>query len=127
MAMKWIAKYKDGTSLHQFSDGKENLFKDINQEKLEVFTIGSPYKQVSVNLVDGTFDVNGTIVSIDGLSNRDEDYRLIYFRRVQASLGTDGSSSRIVKSFIGYQITIDGKNRKAMFSELNDKICFHME
>ena len=125
--MKWIAKYEDGTLFHQFDDDKENLFKDIDQERLKVFTIGSPYKQISVDLTNGIFDLNGVNLEIDNISNRDEKYRLIYFRRVQMSLGTDGSSGRSVKSFVGFQITIDGKNHKVMFSEFNNKICLHME
>jgi len=127
MVMKWIAHYDDGTKLHQFKDDKENLFGDIDQEKLETFTIGSPYKQITVNLVDGTFDINGNKLEIDGYSNKEKKYRLIYFRRVSMSLGTNGDSNKSVKSFIGYQITIDDKNYKVMFSELDNNICLYIK
>jgi len=126
--MKWIAKYNDKTQLSQFNeDGEENLFKDIDQDKLTEFVIGNPYKRLSVDLTTGIFNINGVLLEINNISKRSEEYRLIYFRRVSMSLGTDGGSDKTVKSFIGYQITIDGKNNKVMFSELDGNIILHKE
>ena len=127
--MEWISVYTDGTKLHQFDENrKENLFKDIDQDKLEIFTILDDKSQVSVNLTNGTFDLNNNIIEINGLSYREEEYRLIYFRRVTVDIGTRTvDQNKQVKSFIGYQVTINNKNHKIMFSEADNKISLHIE
>lgn len=121
--MIWTAKYNNGNQLKQFEvDGKENLFKDIDQERLEFFTITNGTSQISLDLKTGVFELNNSIIEIDGLSHRDEEYRLIYFRRVSVSIGTiSGISDKTIKHFIGYQITIDNKNHKVIFNEQGGK------
>jgi len=127
MKYEWIVFYNNGEKLSQFVENKENLFKDIDQDRLEKFQITDGEQYLTVNLVDGTFNLNNTIIEIPEISNRQEKYRLIYFRRVSVSIGTEGSSNRTVESFIGFQITINNKNYKIMFSELNDTFRLHIK
>jgi len=127
MKYEWIVFYNNGEKLSQFVEKEENLFKDIDQDRLEKFQITDGEQYLTVNLVDGTFNLNNTIIEIPEISNRQEKYRLIYFRRVSVSIGTEGSSNRTVESFIGFQITINNKNYKIMFSELNDTFRLHIK
>jgi len=120
----WEAIYKDGTSLRQFNGEKENLFGDINQEKLIVFKLGNV---LSVDLRTGVFTVNGLEFRVDGLSFREENYRLIFFRRKQYQISKDPQTKRFENTeyFIGFQITIDGVNHKTMISLNGDMLTFH--
>ena len=119
----------DGDCLTQYSeDGSERLFKDIDQEKLKEFVIYDDKEEISVNLLDGTFRLNDTYLTVPKLEGIAEPRRLIYFRRNRINIGTKGViESRSVESFIGYQVTIDGKNNKIMFSKRDGKFNIHVE
>ena len=126
----WKAHYMDETKLHQFEeDDKETLFKEIEQNKLKFFAIDSKDNDhfVMVNLENGEIVIDGTILTFEGLVNREEDYRLIYFRRVTKDMisgpGTLKEAGTTTRHFIGFQITIDDKNSKVMI-EVNDKHQF---
>jgi len=126
--MKWIAYYKDGSSLEQFAENGESLFGDIVQEKLSTFKIEGSETHITVDLNNGVFFVDGKEFQIDGLSHRDEEYRLIYFRRVSINIGTRSiDAQRTTRHFIGYQITIDGVNKKVMLSFQNGKFQIKIE
>lgn len=125
--MEWIAYYNDGTTFYQFGDnGKENLFSDVDQDKLKVFTIKDLQSQISINLKTGIFDFNDNEIQIDGFSNRKEKYELIYFRRVRSTIGTKNESiNNQIIYFIGYQIIIDNKKYKVLFGK--DKEKYHIK
>lgn len=127
--MEWIAKYNTGNQLKQFEvDGKENLFRDIDQDKLEFFTISNEQSHISLDLKTGVFDLNNNEIVIDELSYKKVKYRLIYFRRVSVSIGmSDEATSKTIRHFIGYQVTIDNKNHKVMFSEQDGKFQLRTE
>jgi len=109
----WIAQYGDGTTLCRFMNGEEKLFKDINHDELVLFNVSIGVKQVMVDLTFGTISINGNTLVFSN-SNREENYRLIYFRRVRHDFNTKGAQSVNVKHFIGYQITVDDKNHKVI-------------
>jgi hypothetical protein len=120
MSYNWTAIYNDNTELNQYKkDGSEVLFKEIEQDKLIAFRIDNEQgRHVIVDLKIGMFVVNGNIFAIPNLSNKEEKYRLIYFRRVTQNIGTSGSGkSKLVRPHIGFQVTIDNKNYKAIISE----------
>jgi len=125
---RWTAIYNDETLLTQFEGEKENLFKDIDQNKLVVFGIDNEKESVIVNLKKGTFMVNGKPFEIPGISNREEEYRLIYFRRKTASLGmANNLPAYSTETFVGFQVTIGGQNKQIMFSEKNNIINLHFK
>ena len=108
--MIWIAQYNDGTSLRQFNpDNSENLFKVIDQDKLEEFCLLDNEIAYSVNLNTGIFNINGLKLGFDEVS-KDDDLRLIYFRRVRQNMGATPSVD--VTYNIGYQTTKDSRNIK---------------
>lgn len=115
--MIWVAQYNDGTSLRQFNpDNSENLFKDINQDKLVEFCILNEEEVYSINLSTGIFNLNGLKISFDEVNSNDA-FRLIYFKRVRQSIG--GINSVSITYNIGYQTTKNNKNvtRYLMISE----------
>jgi riboflavin synthase alpha subunit len=128
----WKAYYKDGTDLHQFNaEGKEVLFKEIDQTKLKYFAINSKDKDhfVLVNLENGNIVIDGISLFVDELDNKNELYRLIYFRRVSKNMSTNGitvkEESTTIKYFIGFQITLDSVNKQVMI-EVDDKHNFKL-
>lgn len=127
MGYTWTAIYSDKTELKQFENDKENLFKDINQDKLLAFRIDDGARHIIVDLKIGAFMVNGTVFEIPNVSFKQEPYRLIYFRRVSNSLGTaPGMEGHSINSHVGFQTTIDKKNKKAIFSvDENNIIKLH--
>ena len=127
--MKWTAHYKDGTYLEQFYPGKpEALFGDIDQANLKKFVISNGISRISLDMETGVFWLNSSEIQVDGLSHKDVEYRLIYFRRVSVHIGTSTiGADRTVRHFIGFQVTIDGKNHKVMFSEQDGKFQLKTE
>jgi len=111
--MIWIARYRDGTGLRQFNpDSSENLFKDINQEKLVEFSLIDEDIIYSVSLEDGIFNINGLKLGFDEIS-KDNNLRLIYFKRVKQNMGSFGAESSIEITYnIGYQTNVRGKKLK---------------
>jgi len=132
MTYVWRAIYESGEELTQYKDGKEVLFKEIDQEKLIAFRLDNEQgRHIIVDLKIGMFVVNGSIFAIPNLSNKQENYRLIYFRRVVQSLALGGAkaSPTTTEPYIGFQVTIGDKNYKAMVSILEGDIIYkwHIE
>lgn len=123
----WQAVYNDGTNLSQFDGEKENLFKDIIQEKLVSFILHENRKTISVDLEQGIFRIDGVVFEVPELSYK-KDYRLIYFRRVRRTMTTSGvNMGHEVENFIGYQLDVDGKNKQVMISEKDNVFKIHMK
>ena len=100
----WIALYNDGEQLNQFNeDGSENLFKEIDQSKLDRFIVRNQLHEVILNLKTGDVKINGLKMSF---GYEDHDHRLIYFRRVRQTFGLDPLSCE----YVGWQSTIPGSN-----------------
>jgi len=76
-----------------------------------LFALG---ETISVDLRTGSFIINGLELATE-VSNRTEEYRLIYFRRNTITFG--GVKTKKVESFIGFQVTINEKNHKFLISE----------
>lgn len=127
--MNWKAIYNDGAELNQFQDGKENLFKDIDEDKLVYFKLSDGKDEVLLSLSDGKFIINKQEISIDGYNNEQEDNRLIYFRRVTTTLGQGGHvPNNIVTSYIGYQFNDEeGVNKKVMLSFCDGNFKFYVD
>ena len=125
----WSALYKDDSILLQFDEDKsEHLFKEIKQDELTRFGICNNKHHVVIDLTNGRFYINGIPIKIPELSDREEEYRLIYFRRVRKSIGTaPGMDDTETESFIGFQATIDGVNKQAMISVVDtDKLAYNI-
>jgi len=125
----WSALYKDDSILLQFDkDKKEHLFKEIKQDKLVRFGMSNNRHHVVIDLTNGRFYLNRIPIKIPGLSDREEDCRLIYFRRVRKSIGTaTGMDDTETESFLGFQVTIDGVNKQAMLSVIDsDKLVYNI-
>ena len=118
----WTAIYTDETKLDQFEEDKEYRFSDIRQDKLLAFKIVDGKRILLVDVKYGLFFINGTLFEIPNVSRKELDYRLIHFKRVTQSMGTaPGMQATTTNHFIGFQVTIDGKNKKYM-AEV-DKDC----
>jgi hypothetical protein len=89
----WVAIYKDQSMLQEIDpDGKEHLFKEIDQDKLFSMELLIGNKQYGVCLQSGAFRVGDEICNFAGLDT-DDSFKLIYFRRVKQSLGDNGGAS----------------------------------
>lgn len=118
--MEWIAIYNDKTELKQFENGKEHLFKEINQEKLRRFALTENNKiQAFVDLDTGQIHIGDQILEFPKF--KDVQFRLIYFRRVKQVLGLPEQSS--VNHHIGWQTTIGDRNYKRIITFKDNKIA----
>lgn len=105
--IQWIAIYDDGSELSQYNeDGSENLFGDIDQDRLIRFKLESYNKCLSVDLIEGTFRIGTEDIRFDGFDGA--DYRLIFFRRTRQDFGK--SVKTTITPHIGWQTNINGKN-----------------
>jgi hypothetical protein len=113
----WIAIYEDGRELKQFSEGRENLFKDIDQDRLTLFQVEVNSKKYEVDLADGSFNIDGQKLAFEnfGLQNK---FQLIYFRRVRQQIGE--ASNPEVTQCIGWQTNIDGHSFKRILKINNN-------
>ena len=128
MTYSWIAIYKDDTSLCQFDGSHEHQFSDIHQDKLKTFIISNKNNRITLNMDTGVFTINGSEIAIDKISNKDYDYRLIHFKRVRVNIGTQTiDENRVVKYFIGYQVTIKDVNKKVMICAYKNSFNIHVE
>jgi hypothetical protein len=121
----WQAIYNDGTILPQYSDdGVEKRFSDIDISRLHKFTVESNGHAITVNLRSGEIKIDTVKIDFD----MQGDFRLIYYRTCQVSIGSGGSaiSNNKVTENVGWQATIDGKNVRRIIS-LNDSIILRAE
>ena len=119
--MKWLAVFKGLDDLPQYNlDGSENLFGDINQDKLIMFILESTCKCYSVNLEDGTFRIGYETFRFDGFDGA--DFKLIYFRRVRQTMKSFGTKplKQTVTYHLGWQTNIDGKNYQRVMAIFED-------
>jgi len=115
---KWDALYNDKTVFSQYDENKkERAFKEIDQTKLVNFGITNGQHHVVVNLEKGSFIIDNIPLEFSDYSNKEVEYRLIYFRRVQRSIGTaPGMSSITTNSHIGFQFTENEINKQVIVS-----------
>jgi hypothetical protein len=99
----WTAIYDDESQLKQYEDGREVLFKEIDQSRLTRFIVSNEKGEVIVNTKTGEIKVNG--IKLD-FGYGDIEYRLIYFRRVRQTLGSGTEST--TNEYAGWQATIQG-------------------
>jgi hypothetical protein len=108
--IQWEVKYTSG----EIETGTDNLSrKAFNNSDLVRFRLFYAGKIYEVDLKRGTISLNGYKI----YSNLGEQlYRLIYYRKVTGSIGTNSNPS--IESdipHIGWQTTINGKNHKVIF------------
>ena len=94
-------------------------FRDValyaQNHKLIKFELKRKNVAVSVDLIQGTFNMNGVdfIASpVQSFEENDLNFRLIYFREHTQNYEskTLNEQSHFVKYFIGWQLTVNGKN-----------------
>jgi len=124
MGYEWTAIYSDFSELKQFNNGKEMLFKDIDQERLIAFRIDSMNGSIVVDLVNGLIMCNGMVLEFPELYDLKQKYRLIYFRRNSVDISIGGSQlNKSVVHNIGYQVTINGVNKQIILSVSENNYC----
>jgi len=123
MTTVWEAIYTDETKLKEIDGEKENLFRDIQQNKLREFAVYHNNRVISLFPDSGVFGINGLLYKTD-LSEKDFEYRLIFFARRQKRLGTAGASPGINTYFVGFQTLVDGVNKKRLISMCDNEIKF---
>jgi len=120
--IEWRAIYEDGEELPQYNeDGTENLFADIDQNRLKFFVLEhKDGRSWDVNLADGSFRINAERFIWDGFDGA--DYRLVYFRRNRRQMGTAGISSSVIQH-VGWQTTIGEKNHQRVMAIAENGAC----
>jgi hypothetical protein len=120
----FVAQFTDGSIFQQTQEDRSlcvfggSAFSDIkDRDDIATFGLYSPEtdKDVSVNLQNGRFDINGF-----EFINDDPDiefpegtkYRLVYFRRNTINFDANGVQDKSTVFYIGWQATVDGKNYK---------------
>ena len=133
----WRGIGEEDYSLDQFDfdTGKENLFKDLDQDKLMIFELRNKEGDFfAVDLITGSLIIqrkgsNQMVLAFDGYDMNTalkEKFRLVYFRRVRKtfSIGSSDQTTSVVPH-LGWQITIDGKNHQRVMAILDkDNIVF---
>lgn len=117
----WIAKYFDGTELRQFGEGKEMLFKDIQLDKLKSFELGVNSKSYEVDLVDGSFTLDGVKLGFENFGEQNQ-FDLIYYKRVRRSIGPQATS--VITYCFGWKTNIDGHSFKRIVKLTGNNLEF---
>lgn len=112
MQAYWKAVSKDGSVLPQFENGKEHLFKEIDQDNLFEFQLICDNRLVlSLFPETGVFGINGFLYKTDLSYRQDKlDYKLIYYKKVMQYIG-EGTSSSVFYN-VGFEVNINGKTHK---------------
>ena len=110
------AEYTDGTIFYQMpedvskQDSKRSAFYDVDHSRLRAFHLLGQEYCYTVNLVDGSFMVNG--VSFRMHEEPLENFRLIFFRRHTHSFTGSSETHKIVYR-LGWQATdAEGRNQQ---------------
>lgn len=113
LSFLFTAVFEDGCFIRQTQDdvssvdSSKSQFFDVlqKQERLVSFHLISPEKTISVNLLDGSFALDGFPFNAGDPRQHEagNEYRLIFFRRHTHTTGTQSSHS--VVYHIGYQWT----------------------
>lgn len=121
----WIAKYSDGTELHEIDEQQhEHLFGEIDQDKLVRFIIRSNGRELHLDLKTG-------IIWLDGMKRlnfgfQQDKKRLIYFKRHRKYIGPNNPGPQVVE-FLGWQATVEGKNVKRILGLHPDQITIQCD
>lgn len=117
LTYRFSAIYKDGDIYDQPEDDRSILhegdgewwpsaFKDVDQNKLELFQLINENDGVwvTVNMVNGKFNVNGVDFTMNEQDQIVTNLKLIYFREVRRD-NIDGvwQEPRITKYYVGYE------------------------
>ena len=123
----WFGVYKSGDKIFQVKDDEETPFSEIKRDDLVTFNVTNGVNTVTVDLARGVFFINGNLLKLD-YSDKDYDYRLVYFRRVTKVISTVGEElSSDYVTFIGFQVTVDGKNEIRLISCYNNEFTLVTE
>jgi hypothetical protein len=107
---------KDGSVYKQTKEDKSlfkengSAFTDIAEEELKSFSLERWGEKYEVNLLNGTFTVNGKEIKLH--DEPVKDFRLVYFRRHFHNSIQDKEVSHDVEYHFGWQSTFNGKNIK---------------
>lgn len=128
--LPWFAVFKDGSSIGQFEGNTERLFKEVldRQDELQLFALrkddGLHYL---VNLEYGTIEssYSGQVKltpRADMLRKHPCKYRLIYFREVERTFGSNlvevGEPKYMY--FLGFQYTDNNGYNQKRIMKIND-------
>ena len=127
LKLHWKATFKDGSSISQFENDKENRFKLVkdNFSNLTSFSLIHQEKplKITINLQKGFIYFNDNILSLeDVLITKKENIRLIFFRRNKIiSTINNAVTKHEVIYFLGYQyLDITGRNKKVILQITQD-------
>ena len=133
-ACEWVAIYDDNTTLKQHNvDGSENLFKDIDQDKLVQFALITPKYHLVVFPKQGKYGIfsmmgngisefkSGFTFDFDTIKDADE-FRLVFFKRQRKDLGASVVSKEEPVYNVGVQATVDGTNHVRLLSYDNGEL-----
>ena len=125
---EWEVVYKDGSILKQYDDlnSVEYTFGDIIQENIAKFIIKKrgEDKNFGVDLTNGLFifnnqyvdkiNVDGKIQSLGKIAKKEDEIKLIYFRRVLRTINADTNDAALknIFHFIGWHGMINGEYEK---------------
>lgn len=90
LSFLWIAIFKDGTKIEQLENGKEHLFKEVQQkfEDLVYFNLTDRKGHLfTVNLLNGLIGYNKLEFPYIESKEEKSNIRLIYFRRHRIEIG----------------------------------------
>ena len=96
----WTAIYKDDSILKELDDGKETLFKEIEQEKLKAFELAIGENVYGVHLENGRFRWNNSPIYFERSASA--KYKLIYFKIHRKEIGMN--NNKILNASVTYHI-----------------------
>ena len=116
----WLCYYQDETYLSQYSkDGTENLYMDIDHDKLHFFALVDGEHFFCVNLEDGSFIINGIVFRFDlpeeAKSEKNIKYNLEYWRKTVQTINSNEPIS--IRYFFGWRL-FAGEDKKRIVRAL---------
>ena len=119
LQVHWEATFTDGSSISQFKNGEENLFKEVQNKynSLLYFSLTHKSKPIKliVDLKQGIIALNEINQLEDALITNKNNIRLIYFRRNRVTLTSSEIINHEIIYFLGYQyLDSNGRNKKVI-------------
>jgi len=125
LQIHWEAIFADGSSISQFKNGEENLFKEVQNkyDSLLYFSLIHKSKliKITVDLKQGIISLNQATQLENVLVIGKNNTRLIYFRRNRVKLTNSEIINHEIIYFLGYQyLDSNGRNKKVILQITQD-------
>lgn len=121
---KWTAYYVGGETFEQFTDGKENLFGDIDMSRLEAFEFKTeenvPVKTFGLIMPNGQYFINDVIYNPHPELNTEKRKLIAFVRNRKHFAGNFEMFAEEKLYILGFECNVDGEVHNIMYALPSD-------